>query len=322
MFDLNMLSESLVHGTETVEASNCGITPDMAGILQINNESAEDSFLLESAIILASAKILSEGTDVEALQEGVIKNVFDKIKEIVKKMWAKIKEFFKGVRMFFDKIALNSKKFAEKYEKQIKEVKSVTIEGQDYKPENLSVDEIWKNGSKAVISNTMGGITKGEAVKEADVRSEIVKAICHNGTDVKKYCLEKMNVKPAKTNITFSGSELLTQMKEINTYINDVKAEEKAVDKLYTECLSNIDRAKKDAEKNSKDDSNSDDDRKSSGKQAKVHAMRANLMKEVMNYVNTAAGVKIQVYKSAAGQAKTAAYKGIAENRKASSKED
>lgn len=311
--DINMLTESLVHGTETVEASNCGITPDMAGILQINNESAEDSFLLESAMILANARILSEGNEVEALQEGVVKNAFDRIKEIVKKMWAKIKEFFKGVRTFFDKIVMSSKSFAEKYETQIKAVKSVTIEGQDYKPENLKIsNDIWKPASSYVTGSELADYNK--TIKESEARDAMLSKITSD-KNIKKFCLEKMNIKPAKTNVTFSGSELLSAMKEVNSSINTIKAEESEIDKLYSTALSEIEKAKKDAE-------GAKDNKEYNKNKARVAGIRASLIKDAMNQVNTATGLKIGAIKSMAGQAKTAAYKGIAQNKANAKKED
>lgn len=311
--DLNMLTESLVHGTETVEASNYGITPDMAGIMQINNESAEDSFLLESAMIMASTRILCEGTDVEALQEGVVKNAFDRIKEIVKKMWAKIKEFFKGVRTFIDKMVMNSKKFAEKYEDQIKAVKTVTIEGQDYKPENLNItSDIWKPASSYVTGSELSYTDK--SIKEAEARDKMLSKITSD-KNIKKFCLDKMNVKPAKTNVSFSGSDLLSAMKEVNNSTNTIKQEESDIDKLYSAALSEIEKAKKDA-------GNSEENKEYNKGKARVAGIKASLIKDAMTQVNTAAGLKISVIKSMAGQAKTAAYKGIAQNKADAKKAD
>lgn len=309
--DLNMLTESLVHGTETVEASNYGITPDMAGIMQINNESAEDSFLLESAMIMASTRILCEGTDVEALQEGVVKNAFDKIKEIIKKMWAKIKEFFKGVRTFFDRVVLNSKKFGEKYEDQIKAVKSVTIEGQNYNPSGLKLDsDIWSKADGYIKSIAYNN----KDIKEAEARDNMLSAITSD-KNIKKFCSEKVGIKPAKTNVTFSGSDLLTAMKEVNSSINIIKAEESAVDKLYSTALSKIEEIKKQKE--------SQENKTEYAKSAiRVAGIKANLVKEAMNLVNTATGIKIGAVKAMAGQAKTAAYKGIAQNKADAKKAD
>lgn len=62
----------------------------------------------------------TDGVDeFEAVQEAAVNGITTRIKESLKKLWAKIKGFFKSIRKYFDYLFMNSKDFAKKYQTEI-----------------------------------------------------------------------------------------------------------------------------------------------------------------------------------------------------------
>lgn len=55
------------------------------------------------------------------VMEGFLGNMKDKLVNILKKMWAKVKAFFKSALQYFNALWMSGKKFAEKYEDEIKD---------------------------------------------------------------------------------------------------------------------------------------------------------------------------------------------------------
>lgn len=109
----------------TVEAA-AGYDNEHA-IYDVMIESCENQEKLFTAAIfcdMQEAAMLHEGAaveDIEAFQEASIKGFIQKIKEFVKKVWAKIKAVFKSIIAKLDSwFMTNSKKFASKYEKELK----------------------------------------------------------------------------------------------------------------------------------------------------------------------------------------------------------
>ena len=55
----------------------------------------------------------------QVVQESAVSGVYEKIKAALKKLWAKIKGFFKSVRKYFDYLFMDGKDFAKKYQTEI-----------------------------------------------------------------------------------------------------------------------------------------------------------------------------------------------------------
>lgn len=64
------------------------------------------------------------------VMENAIKNVYDKLVEMLKKLWAKLKGYFKNVVRFFDGLVLSGKKFVQKYKKDLE---GLSLSGFEYK---------------------------------------------------------------------------------------------------------------------------------------------------------------------------------------------
>lgn len=293
-----------------VEATNIGIQPNMEGIMQINTEALQESFLLEASLVKVSNQtIINEGTAV--LSENVFRNVYDKIAEIIKKMWAKVKEFFANLRTYFEKMVMAEGKFADKYENEIKGISSVKVEGFKLNPEAILPGTVWSKiqGTKVAFdSNTSSLLDK--------VSMDLV------GKPAKQFkqgLSAKMGYKVKPEDITLSGAQIHGILSGLNGKINDLKKLQDATDKSYTEALKAAEAAKKEAANSEAKDA----DAKSAKKDAiSETTKRINLLKDGLKLVNTTVGMIAGAYKYEAKLAKKAAYKGIAEGRKGSGKEE
>lgn len=90
----------------------------------------------EMAAIECAYKI-RQGGDAEQLREsyapvmeGAIKDIYTKLVDMLKKLWAKLKGYFKNVVRFFDGLILSGKKFVKKYKK---ELERLSLSGYEYK---------------------------------------------------------------------------------------------------------------------------------------------------------------------------------------------
>lgn len=74
-----------------------------------------------------------------AVQEGAASDIFEKIKAALKKLWGKIKGFFKSIRKYFDYLFMNGKDFAKKYQTDI--IKASARADEDFKFKMYKFDD-------------------------------------------------------------------------------------------------------------------------------------------------------------------------------------
>ncbi|MEI2420746.1 hypothetical protein V6O07_10775, partial [Arthrospira platensis SPKY2] len=223
-------------------------------------------------------------------------------------MLAKMKEFYKNLRLYFDKAFQKESKFAETYKDEIAKISNVEIDGQDIDPENIKLLSLWN-----LIKNASDGI------KSADEDTTKLKNGVTNSfakVDAKQFKQGLMTLagfKPKTVRVSMNGSKIAQYLTNLNASINAVKADEDAVMKSYNNALSEVDKAAKEFEKTAKE-TKSDSEKKANEKGSKIATKKAELIKDCLGLLNTAAGVKAGCYKTLAKQAKMAAYKGIASN--------
>lgn len=111
-------------------------------IYDVMAESLENDAKLFKASILSDMQesaMVHEGAsieEIEALQEGAISNFFNRLKEMFKKLGAKIKAIFRSFMAKFDSIFMKSnKKFVDKYKKDATD-KNLTGLKMDYEKPN------------------------------------------------------------------------------------------------------------------------------------------------------------------------------------------
>lgn len=96
-----------------------------------------------------------DSAEKEAIFEGLVGNVFDKIKEFFKKLGAKIKSWFINIKRYLESWFMNNKKFVEKYRNELtsKDLSKFTYDG----------GHEWKMGQANKFEKAAD-----EAVKEAE----------------------------------------------------------------------------------------------------------------------------------------------------------
>lgn len=121
------------------------------GMVLIAMESAQELYDIfcegtlaaeEAELDAVSEGVVLEGSQFEVVQENAIKSAFGKVKAFLEKLWAKVKAFFKQVRMHLDKIFMSGKDFVNKYDKEIKEAakNAKNFEYKMYKYNNQEID--------------------------------------------------------------------------------------------------------------------------------------------------------------------------------------
>ena len=307
-------------------------SPDEEGMAEIEEKNLEESFALDSALLLTAntyAKLLREGKEEEAetLQENVVKNFFGKVKALILKMWNRIKDFFKSVKLYFQSLVQSGSKFAEQYEEEIKAISSVTIEGYNYKLDE-SVKAIWDEYVKdskllEYIKNVEDSLNKlkseddnkayikGIDEKKVKEQTNGVQALIKSCED-KKYNRKFIQLTLGRTakpvQVTYNGSQLYKILTSLNEKLNQVSKDQMDVDKCYKEALDIIKKIETKL-------SSLGDDTKVSAVSKNINAV-GTIVKKILDAVNLAAGIKNSCLKDEVAQAKKAAYKGIAEARK------
>jgi len=92
-------------------------------------------------ILTESSAVEARMAEFEAVAEGMVKDVWAKIKTFLEKMWGKIKQFFASVVRFFDGMFKSGKEFATKYEKQLRKLNLSGYEYKMFKYTNLDGDK-------------------------------------------------------------------------------------------------------------------------------------------------------------------------------------
>lgn len=339
MFDstLNLFLES-AYNNAGVQGFGKQYKPDMEGIEEIRTENLKESFLLESAVLKASTQSTiyrSQGnlSEAVALQESVFTNIFDKIKALIIKMWNRIKDFFKSVKLFFDKLIMKESKFASTYKNEILKIASVEIEGYDVSPDALTVKACWdkaealintqkkfvedakkvavaaKNGADA--SSEVDKI-KGKLKSTQDLKDTIANDTVNATADsFKKEVLNKLGL-DATTTVKYTGSDIHTILSGLSKNLSKISDDEKEANSAYKDAVKSVD----EIAKNLKADENNKDKTAAYTVVKSMGTTVAGQCKELLNFVNTVAGARTTAYKTEASQAKKAAYKGMTDAKK------
>ena len=152
---LNGVSESIdITGFECGEVSIESYTLDAAcealvsGIYDIDKA-------YHIADIIGEVKVIKEGADPEALLEGMISSGIEKLKEMFKKFWAKIKSWFAAVRKYVKSFTLDCKNFVKEFRKELEQKKVTGFKYTAYKY-TFNVD----NDVNSIFANIQGRLTK------------------------------------------------------------------------------------------------------------------------------------------------------------------
>lgn len=107
------------------ENYNFAISTEACGYTEIISDATEELAALESALFVADVMLEEkalEGTtpeEMDVLLEGVMSSLYTRLKEVLKKLIAKIKQWFANVKKFFQVLFSHGKEFAKKYKSDI-----------------------------------------------------------------------------------------------------------------------------------------------------------------------------------------------------------
>lgn len=339
---LDILQESSYGNTMLVEGFGKEYEPGMEGMMEIMLENAQDAHDLDMAVTLTSVKksqLLMEGKSYEAemLQENVFKNVFAKMKELFKKMWARMKDFFKSVRLYFDKWALNSKKFVEKYKDLINEAGKCTVEGYDYNVDGITVSGAWGK-MKSHLDKLKGEIARGTSDKASldvsEVKNDISKEIVgKESSEFKKGVQAKLGITPVKKTISYDASKIISILSSGMEPANEIKKDEQSIDSAYSAAIKEVEAAEKASNENAKAFGDKQKEAPENAKEgwknlkatSSARATDYNRLldayKQSLDMINSITGLRTSALKAQLKQAQSAAYAGIAKYRKETKKE-
>ena len=110
----------------------------------------------------------TEGLDqYEAVQEATANSILSRVKESLKKLWAKIKGFFKSIRKYFDYLFMNGKDFAKKYQTEIVKAAAKADDSFEFKMYNFDDGKIDRDAGSEVYDSA-ATIIHGKSASIAD----------------------------------------------------------------------------------------------------------------------------------------------------------
>lgn len=341
--DILQESNSFENDVMLVEGFGKEYEPGMEGVMEIMLENMQDAHDLDMAITLTTVKksqLLAEGKSYEAemLQENVFKNAYTKMKELFKKMWARMKDFFKSVRLYFDKWALNSKKFVEKYKDLITSAGKGEVQGYDFNVDAITVSGAWGT-MKSELDKVKSKIDSSKESKSelnvSDIKDDIAQAVVgKNASEFKKGVQEKLGITAVKKTVTYNSSTIIKLLSSGMEPVNEIKKDEQGIDKAYSDAIKEVEASEKAAkssadgynkriqnEKNDKQKEGLKDLKSYASTRATDYNKLLDAYKQGLDMINSITGLRTSAIKAQLKQAQAAAYSGIAKHRKDTKKE-
>lgn len=347
------LSESAVLGyndIEDVEPSTEGFDHESGGTFRANML-AEAAFAELDAVVTATEvkgyQQLAEGATIEemlVLQEGVVTNIISKAKEIIKKLWSRMKSVANSVKLQFEKV-FNSKAFVVDAEKTLKSITDFTdleLEGYVYTLDAIdpkagaskAFNEI--NASvKSTVSVIDGVDYKGKTLEAYNtalsskikplmekLEGETLKnSVCNaivgvNEDSVNEEIFKKLrDGKDSKDTVSWNKEKCLAAIKNMSSLSNKIKSISGDIDTMYKAALSIINDLEKLTNK-AKSGDISDVKRHGLNEISKVLSKGAEGLKYALGIANRVVDGKFQAIKEEASQSKSFIMKAISQGKK------
>ena len=209
--------------------------------------------------------LVNEGSSVqiELLQENVFTSFFSKLKELFKKLWAKIKAIFHGfIAKFTAKLGSENKAFAKKYRREILGKDLSKFEAKYEKPTNI-VSFIQLSQAKTGTIEVPNGKdlqtlkSMVEDWDEEDEEAEALKTLsgCDDVDSVKdfnktihEWCFDDKETIEGRNEVDTA----LTHLEGADKTISDIKKASDKIQKAIENCIKEIDKMDKDYYKNMK----------------------------------------------------------------------
>lgn len=213
--------------------------------------------------LIENALFIAEDEEVATLIEGAVKDFFEKLKESLQKLWAKIKAWFKhiveAVKRFFLSGKELVKKHKSKIEKAAKDHSTKEVKCFKWNPEALvskTLDMINKLESDKVAKDVYVQILDKKEVDTAEAKEKILATV---GVEkVGEIAKELKDVARSGEKDTYTIGELnigefITVVGSSDKLIKAVETTNKVVDKAMREGISMVNEMAKDAYKDEQD---------------------------------------------------------------------
>lgn len=262
-----MFGKTLTESTIDIPEFQGHVEPTLEGALEIvyesSREMAEYNASLYIADVLAEQSVM-EGASFEVVVEGVVKDSFNKLKEVFKNMWAKVKSWFANAKKLYKQLTLKGKDFIKEFRSELLEKarkakgKGFQYKGYNYTPEAAEARvnkatavfmkhiSISSDSMETVASQLASASDAAEVGKEYDAAEEIEemwKAVgFDNVSELNKAILEEArNGADEKEMLEdFEGNsveELITFVEHGADAIKAAEKLEKDLDKGFTRIL-------------------------------------------------------------------------------------
>lgn len=313
------------------------IAPTSSALLEIATESVVEGLQLQAALHVADASIaytaVHESTEqAEAIFESVVGSTFGKIKDGLKKLWAKMKAWFKSVAKSFQMAFTSGKDFVKKFKK---EIESKTAAGFEYQGHVWTIDQgnnkaqELLNSIQGVVSSTLKSADsispsmKTDDLKDkyelSELREQIVTAV-GGKLGLSGSSVDLSEIKEALAKAYRGGSDEKVELKEFakvsrgtlidliekvdknKKFIDDA---EKAVDKQFSESIKTIDKLEKALGKAADSDYGNGDVSSRRAKITTVASAVGNLTRYGQSLNSTIAATAVESVKASAKEAES-----------------
>jgi hypothetical protein len=294
-------------------------------------EFAEDMYKINSGMYISDIMMEEaalEGQDLTGVVENFITDLFDKVVDGLKKIWAKIKSWFASVKKWFQRIWLKGEEFIKKFKNEILEKRATGFEYEGYeynfgngnkiiadvrtKAEEVAtkvatnLKHTWEE-HKATLTARAGGDSAVDMKKRTDEKFETdkdwdtaVKTITGTyGTETKMHEAatkayrggsdDKKTIKNWSGTSASAMCEFILKLKEETRSFDE---DEKAFDDMLKECISALEQAKDEFK----------DQGEKTGYVGSVVNHQTSILKRAITFYSAAMNVKKNAYSTAAAE--------------------
>lgn len=262
IYNNNTTSLGMYDGEEIVANENY---VGNVGAFQIMIEGAQNDQAIFEALIsgdFAEAAALHEGANIEVLSEASVSSFVEKIKEFIKKVWAKIKGLFQSFLAKFNGVVMrDNKKFVDKYKREVLGKDLSKMKFKWSKPKKDLTRTLPMSITESDLASLVGDcmtesldkIKKDLNDNYSDIVDQSLSQVTDGSTDSKSFTKDfhETYFDDVDTEEGISSSDLSSIMSFLydTKLIGAIQKEIKAVDKIFGTQLKTIDKAKNETAK-------------------------------------------------------------------------
>ena len=248
------------------------ISTEACGYTEIISDATEELAALESALYVADIMLEEKALEgaapeeLEVLLEGVATSVYGRLKEVLKKLLAKIKQWFANVKKFFQVLFTHGKDFAKKYRADIIKAEA-SMKGFKYKTYDFDGgwDSLLQMKDVEKVFGSLDALREADNLLSAnknDSSSELVKKLMKNVAWGDKFESQAEFNKAYKEGL-YGGSlekeeyedfkkgpsvhDMLNILEQGSKVVTALDAAEKKIQGMCTKAISEIEKAENEA---------------------------------------------------------------------------